>query len=909
MDGVEAEASLELNLDGRSTQVNAHMIYGSDRPTVDISVEFDRVLPSDLAKRLPEVAMISPIDVPISGQFQILARHTGVLDSVAFDLRSGRGALAGNLIRDQSGEIDLSARLTGATFDNVAAFAPALVRDINLTSTFDGGVTGRLNGDGRVKFLDLSFDGGPGRLTLRNRLPKPIDIGGLRFKARIEDDFNSVRLTEGQVDIDGSVVTANASARKLGDQVRLRLDAAVRNLDMAKLPRYWPKGLGKSARDWVTMNIRAGRVSRGTIAMVLHAPAKKPTRMTAESISGGLEYRDLVVRYFAGLPNAVEVAGTASFTKDRFDLDVAAGRVDDVQLENGVIHMTALDTDNERIAIDLVLQGSLATALRVADSPPLGYVRKLGIEPREIGGAMAMRLGFRFPLRTDVTLAEVQAYAAANMRGVQMPSGPFGVELSEGDLELKLASGTMQVGGKVLLNGVPLTIDWQEEFNPGTPFRSRHILSGRLDLPALRRLGLPDNPYVGGSFDGNLILTRFDDGRSEVLAGIDLESAVLVVPEIAWMKPVGVKGSLNMEMAVDKAGVATVERLTLEAGKLKGVARIAFLDRAAGFWRADIETLTFGGNDLRGSLLRSKSGAYEVNLQGRRLDIEPVLFDGELEPRETPSIVEGSGPPVIVNARIEELLIGPERLITDVDIRLRRQGSRLDSLLLEGRVDGEGALRVSYAPDGQAAGHRLEIHADDAGRMLKALDLSDRMEGGTLTISGRRVDPDAPLRGTVKVSKYKLTKAPALARLLQVASLTGILYALGQSGLEFVSLDGTYAYQDGRLEIERARTFGSSLGITVEGMMDIEADVAKLRGTIVPAYTVNQVLGKIPILGPLLVGGKDEGVFAANYAVTGSLEDPVIAVNPLSALAPGFLRKLFNILSGEESKKKPANAG
>ncbi|MED6311114.1 MAG: AsmA-like C-terminal domain-containing protein, partial [Pseudomonadota bacterium] len=93
--------------------------------------------------------------------------------------------------------------------------------------------------------------------------------------------------------------------------------------------------------------------------------------------------------------------------------------------------------------------------------------------------------------------------------------------------------------------------------------------------------------------------------------------------------------------------------------------------------------------------------------------------------------------------------------------------------------------------------------------------------------------------------------------------------------------------------------YGSSIGITVEGALDLEEDIAELKGTVVPAYTVNRVLGQIPILGPILTGGENEGVFAASYAVNGPLEDPAIAVNPLSALAPGFLRKLFDAIGGD----------
>ena len=66
-----------------------------------------------------------------------------------------------------------------------------------------------------------------------------------------------------------------------------------------------------------------------------------------------------------------------------------------------------------------------------------------------------------------------------------------------------------------------------------------------------------------------------------------------------------------------------------------------------------------------------------------------------------------------------------------------------------------------------------------------------------------------------------------------------------------------------------------------------------LQGTIVPAYALNSIIGNIPLIGSLLLGGEGQGLFAANYRVTGSAGDPQVSVNPLSALAPGFLRRLF----------------
>ena len=91
--------------------------------------------------------------------------------------------------------------------------------------------------------------------------------------------------------------------------------------------------------------------------------------------------------------------------------------------------------------------------------------------------------------------------------------------------------------------------------------------------------------------------------------------------------------------------------------------------------------------------------------------------------------------------------------------------------------------------------------------------------------------------------------------------------------------------------------FGESLGITANGWIDIDRDRLELQGTVAPAYLINSLLGNIPIIGQLL-GGGSQGLIAANYRLSGPTSDPAVAVNPLSALAPGVLRQLFAPLVG-----------
>ena len=282
------------------------------------------------------------------------------------------------------------------------------------------------------------------------------------------------------------------------------------------------------------------------------------------------------------------------------------------------------------------------------------------------------------------------------------------------------------------------------------------------------------------------------------------------------------------------------------------------------------------------------AGGYEIGLSGRVLDVEPYIGlekDSEL-------------PPLELSLELERVRLGPGRHLANVKGTLSHDGGKWRSITLDGDLGAGGHVEFRLTPEGR--GRKLLVRSNDAGRMLGAFDISDNVIGGSLVVKGTYDDslPDPPLKGRVVMKRYRVTKAPILAKLLTVASLSGIVNLLSGKGIAFSRLEAPFTLRDGTVKFKNARTSGSELGFTAEGKVNLEKEELNLKGTIVPAYTVNSVLGNIPILGVLLTGEKGSGVFAATYKVSGSMKDPKISVNPLATLTPGFLRGLFDIFEG-----------
>jgi hypothetical protein len=197
------------------------------------------------------------------------------------------------------------------------------------------------------------------------------------------------------------------------------------------------------------------------------------------------------------------------------------------------------------------------------------------------------------------------------------------------------------------------------------------------------------------------------------------------------------------------------------------------------------------------------------------------------------------------------------------------------------------------------------IVSDDAGGVLRAFDFYDDMTGGKLEVTGAFDDTKdtQPAIGTAVITDYHIRNAPALARLLTVAALAGVVDLLQGEGISFSSLEAPFTLTDGLVEVRNARAYGPALGLTAKGQLDTDRNVLALEGTVVPAYVLNSVLGNIPVLGWLVTGGdKGGGIIAFNYSMKGPAAEPDVMVNPLSMLTPGFLRKLFNIFdTGNET--------
>ena len=132
-----------------------------------------------------------------------------------------------------------------------------------------------------------------------------------------------------------------------------------------------------------------------------------------------------------------------------------------------------------------------------------------------------------------------------------------------------------------------------------------------------------------------------------------------------------------------------------------------------------------------------------------------------------------------------------------------------------------------------------------------------------------------------------------LNRLFSAGSFTGVTDLLGGSGITVDSLDVPFSSKSMVISVKDA-IFSGAVGGTIDGYIDRPHNLVALKGAMVPAYGINSIVSNIPLLGDVLASKKGEGIIGVvTYSVTGNADEPNISANPLSALAPGILRRIF----------------
>ncbi len=774
--------------------------------------------------------------------------------------------------------------------------AAATVSDMPLSGT----VVWTFDTASGITALDAGLTMGAGELQLSGGEPGGVAVKGGDATFQVDLAAGQILVEKVSLDLNRGRIEASGRGKRKASGWGMHFEGDAAAISVGEVKRLWPHGVGSPGlRDWISSNLMRGRIDGAQITVEAGLTADSEPGLTISAVDGKLLFSGTAARYWSPLPAFEDISGSAVFDARSFILTLSGGSYRDIRVVGGELTFDGLDREEppSTLAVDAEFEGPLNQVLEVLDRDPLGYAGYLGLDPAAVGGDAAFRLQVRLPLLDALAFDEIDLEASGSVVEARLPDALFDIDLEQARLDVQVDKQRLAVSGGGSLQWQPATFELESRFPDTDPLETVYGLRTVVDESGWQSLGFDLAPYVTGPVAIEAAGTDYRNGTSDYVVKAGLQKSGIHLQAVGWEKPAGEPAWLEATLRQAPEGPVEVVSLAAAGPNLEVAGRGRFDAVKGTLLEGSLDRLQIGERtDL--AILRAApapDGAFSIQAQGAAIDLSRFLGDSGDETGGEDGLGRLSFQ--ITTARA---WVGGDTPLHDFAGLFWLDDGEITEAAGDARTANDRAVSFSYRP--QADNGPVSVDAEDAGALIAALGWFDDMRGGELHFSAERtVGEGRGYDGQLRVEQFRIKDAPALARFLAAASLTGIGDALSSdAGLGFERLETPLRLRGRRVVIGPGRVFGTSLGATFRGEFDRDRRVVMLGGMLVPVYFANRVLGSIPLLGNLLTGGEGEGLFAASYEVTGPVDDPRTSVNPLTVLAPGFLRGLFGPLLGAD---------
>lgn len=718
------------------------------------------------------------------------------------------------------------------------------------------------------------------------------------------------QIDEGLVAVGGSSVVFDGhfGDEGGGSDKDFRINGRIGPTPISALGYFWPSVLAQDARRWVASQISGGQLTGGRFAVssLRRGGADKPELWT-QSVS--LEGTDVRLQAPVGDLPLYAAKALVQLNGNQLEVSVPAAAV---QLANkrtlGLkqVRFTVPDVAlNDAVgALEFKVAGDLRDGAAVLGASP-NATAFISDALSKLEGAATGRIeghvNIALPLDPPANWRPEVA-GRLTVRDVGMRNAVGSHDLSGGSFELDLAAKSINAKGEMLVDGVAAKLAWQYILD--APFESQPPIriDTRLDERDRQKLGIQINHIVRGLLDVQINVIPLKGGGFGSKVRADATKAAIAVTSLAWVKPAGRRLQIEFDVVTKKKevlfdnlravgdGIAIQGRATLDAKynlkafelpqfSIDRVTRLEMRGKLAKprLWDVVVAGQTFEGRALFRSLFQA----------GRVAEAEPVPGAQQMG--------------VDLTANIKTVLGFWNTKLSDVRMTLSKRQGKIQAMNLTGELANGKVFRAAILKGTQGA-RELHSFSDDAGQAFTLVGFYPNARRGRLELvvnldgqgraekSGVLLVRDFRIRGDEVVEELARAPRDGIRR-----KRTRRQSGSGSQSLDFDWMRVPFFVGNGQFILQGAELRGPVVGATILGKADFAARTLDLSGTYVPLQGLNGALGVIPGLGQILAGPNGEGVLGMKFAVRGDMSRPEMLVNPLSLMAPGIFREMFQI--------------
>ncbi|WP_187970961.1 DUF3971 domain-containing protein [Aquibium microcysteis] len=678
----------------------------------------------------------------------------------------------------------------------------------------------------------------------------------------------------------------------ISPSVALALD--IPSMPVAHAKQLWPTPTAPGARAWVMANVFGGTIENSRVRFRV-GPGRlgNGVELNGDEVNGSFTIADTRFDITGELPAVRDADGTVDFRGSDVDITLLKGTVfmptgRTLAASNGSVLIRKVESRPTTGFVDIDVEGDAQAAAEFASYRPIDAMRRLGLAAEDFTGRVKGNVKVEIPLRKDFPVEELDWEVDLAYENLDIAKPFDGQQVTQANGTIDVDPQRAVIRAKALLNGVPAEIAMTEPLGPSGAERSRDV-SLVLDDAARRRLAPGLNEMLSGPVTAKVTILAPQEQRFD----IDLAKARLTFPWIGWTKGAGIPATARFVMKQDGDRMRLSDfELTGETFLAKGTIVLA----GGALSEADFPTVSLNrGDEIAVKLVRSGKG-YDVGINGASLDARAVIKLYLSETEKAEEAVESV--PITLGVAVGRTVGFNNEVMTGLNVSLRGTGTDLGALRIAA-LSSRGAP-VSIVNEADANGRNVSIRSSDAGAVLRFLNIYEYMHGGTIDLA-LAAKPSGPLRGQIEARDFQVINDPKLRSLVSAPPPDGDGRSLSQVARRELD-DRKARFQrgyalvekgDGYLSIDRGLLRGAEIGATFQGALYDQRGNMDITGTFMPAYGVNRLFGEIPLFGQILGNGRDRGLIGITFRLAGDSKSPQLQVNPISAIAPGIFRSIF----------------
>jgi hypothetical protein len=803
---------------------------------------------------------------------------------------------------------------------NPAVFAPyfpdaPLLKGQKLL--LDGKIQAAFNDVFKLQFATLDLNMPEGKITVPDVYDEGLDLKNIIFKARFDRLEKTLDISTFKASVGGIPFSLKALAIFDKGHIYAPVTLNIAEMQVSQMANIVPISHREStAGEWLTAKLKKGRIFDTILTtdfQVTRDPETGAHDAKMTNVKASFNVEDMIIKYSETLMPVKNAVGQGVYENDILTIIGQGGNVKEIKGRNIKLKLTDLSVVGGGMAyLTLDASGPFKTALEYVSAEPISMGDTLGFEIDNVQGHIDYNLNIEFPTIKDLPKEEVTVKIKGKLTDLLIPNIVRGMPLTGGPYDLSFADGAIELKGSGKLAERPITVTWKEYLDTkGHDFKSK-ITAELIADEGLRKIfdiGLED--YISGPIPVNVIYIDRGVTASVDVTG-DLSPATLHLKPFDYTKPASVAGSVSLKAHMRGEILEEVDNLTLKTKDFSfSGGRLIFKtlkDGTTDIARGAIAQVVLGKTKTSVDFEVTPNNTLKIIAKGSVIDISPFIkTDKKSDNWGKPETVSDAQP-MIISVETPELITNQKDALSAAKIYLEtnKQGD-VTRIEMDARV-GKGDMYLRFKPEVATGKRTFRLESSDAGATLKAFGLNDKIRGGKLVIYGQpqQGDHKGDLYGKAVIENFRMKHAPALAKLLGAMSQNGVQDLLKNDGIAFTKLESDFEWRfrdaGNLLVMKDGRTSGSSLGLTFEGVINQGTNETDISGTVIPLSGVNKAIGGIPLIGKILTGGK--AFLAATYSISGPSNDPKVSINPLSVLAPGFLRTILFEESVEAKVKK-----